>query len=64
MSNENEEPASERKSDIVATARKGSRSSPKKKGSMEKHMDHNVSILTSRLEEAFACVSSITSPEV
>ena len=31
---------------------------------MKEQMDHDVSVLASRLEEEFACVSSTASPEV
>ena len=41
---------------------KGSCSSPEK--SMKEQMDHDISILDSRLEEYFICVSSSASPEV
>ena len=64
MSNRKRDPTSECKSDIVAEARKGSHSSPKRKRSMEEKIDHDVSILASRLEEEFACVSSTASPEI
>ena len=64
MSNRSRELAIERKSNVVAVARKGSCNSPKKKGSMEERMDHDVSVLASRLEEEFACVSSFASPEI
>ena len=63
MSYRNRELASEHKSDIVAATRKGSRSSPERKRSMDEHMDHGVSVLASRLEEEFACVSSTASPK-
>ena len=64
MSNRSREPATERKSDVVAASRKGSRSSLEKKGSMEEQMDHDVSVLASRLEEEFSYVSSFASPEI
>ena len=31
---------------------------------MEEQMDHDVSVLASRLEEEFACVPSSSSPEI
>ena len=64
MSKKNRELTSERKSDIAAATRKGSRSSPKKKGSMEEQMDHDVSVLASKLEEEFSYVSSSASPKI
>ena len=57
MGNRNNKLASERKSDIVAAALKGSRCSLERKRSMEEQMDHDVFVLASRLEEEFACVS-------
>ena len=54
--------AMERRSDNdAASARKGSRSPPE---SMEEQRDHDVSVLGSRLEEDFACMSSMASPRV
>ena len=65
MSNRSREPTMERRSSVAAAAtRKGSRSSPEKRESMKEQMDHNVSVLASRLEEEFACVSSSASPEI
>ena len=52
----------ERRSDSdAASTRKGSRSPPE---CMEEQRDHDVSVLASRLEEDFACVSSMASPEI
>lgn len=45
-------------------AQKGSRSSPGRRRSMIEQMDHDVSILESRLEEYFACISSTASSDV
>ena len=54
--------AMELRSDIdAAAARKGSRSPPEH---MEKQRDHDISVLESRLEEDFSCLSSTTSPGV
>ena len=65
ISNRSRELAIERRSDIVTTTtRKGSCSSPEKERSMIERMDYNVSLLASKLEEEFACVSSTASPEV
>ena len=65
MSNRSREPVIECISYIfVAATRKGSRSSPEKKGSMEEQMDQDVSVLASRLEEEFSCVSSSASPGI
>ena len=64
MNNRNGESTSEQKSTIAAVAQKGSRSSPGRERSMIEHMDHDVSILASRLEEEFACVSSTASSNV
>ena len=58
------ESTSEQKSTVAATAQKGSRSSPGRERSMTEQMDHDVSILASRLEEEFACVSSTASSDV
>ena len=55
----------EQRLDVVATTtQKGTNNSPEKRESMKEQMDHNVSVLASRLEEEFACVSSSTSPEI
>ena len=59
MSNGNEESASEN-----AETLRGSRISIERKRSMTEHMDHDVYVLASRLEEEFSCVSSTSSPEV
>ena len=65
MSNRSREPTIELDSDVATTTtHKGSRSSPKRKGSMKEQMDHDVSVLASRLEEEFACVSSSASLEI
>ena len=64
MINRNGELTSEWKTDFVAAARKGSRSSPERERSMIEQMDHDFSVLASRLEEEFACVSSTASSDV
>ena len=52
--------AMERRSNSdAASARKGSRSPPEH---MEEQRDHDVSVLASRLEEDFSCVSRMASP--
>ena len=52
----------ERRSDNDATStRKASHSPPEH---MEEQRDHDVSIMASRLEEDFACVSSMASPKI
>ena len=54
--------AMELRSNIDATTtQKCSRSPPEH---MEKQRDHDISVLPSRVEEDFACVSSTTSPGV
>ena len=64
MSNKNKESTSERKSTVATTTHKGSRSSLGRERSMIEQMDHDVSVLASRLEEEFACVSSTSSSDV
>ena len=54
MSNRNGESTSERKSTIAAAAQKGSRNSPGRERSMIEEMDHDVSVLASKLEEDFS----------
>ena len=61
MSNRKGELTSEWKSTVAATAQKGSRSSPGGGRSTIEQMDHDVSVLASRLEEDFARVSSTAS---
>ena len=64
MSKRNEESTSEQKPDIAVAAWRGSRNSLERKRSMKEQMDHDVSVLASRLEEEFACLSSTASLEV
>lgn len=64
MNNGEEASISERKSTVAATTQKGSHSSPGGGKSMIEQMDHNVSVLASKLEEDFACVSSTMSSDV
>ena len=47
-----------------AATRKGSHSSLEKEGSMKDTMDHDISVLTSRLEEEVAFLSKSASSEV
>ena len=64
MSNRNRGSTSEHKSDIVAAAQMGSRSSSERERSTIEQMDHDVSILASRLEEEFSCLSNSASLEI
>ena len=65
LNNKIGDPAMEQSLEVVAaTTRKGSRSSPQKRESMEEQRDHDISVLASRLEEEFTYVLSFASPEV
>ena len=64
MNNRNEESTSEQKSTVAAATKKGSCSSLGRERSMIEQMDHDVSVLASRLEEDFTCVSSTSSSNV
>ncbi len=57
------ESAMSREHDVGATTQKDSRSSPGKEEIM-KNMDHDYSMLASRLEEEVACLASSASLEV
>ena len=53
-----------RRSIVAATVQKGSRNSPGGGRNTIEQMDHDVSVLASKLEEDFACVSSTSSSDV
>ena len=64
MNNRKGASISEWRSIVAAIAQKGSRSSPRGGRSKIEQMDHDVSVLASRLEEDFSCVSSTMSSDV
>ena len=64
MNNREGASISERRSTVAATTQKGSRNFPGGGESTIEQMDPDVSVLASRLEEYFACVSSTASSDV